>query len=112
MGINGNEKADKLAKEGTKQQSTIKNKIRVSDAIWAFQIKAHTEANRWYTVMSTTKGKKFYRYQTTLNKKMWHYKLKIPPKDIKILNRLIAGHDYSNFWLHKMKLTDKVVSSK
>ena len=37
---------------------------------------------------------------------MWHYKLKIPPKDIKILNRLIAGHDYSNFWLHKMKLKD------
>ena len=58
VGINGNEKADKLAKEGTKQQSTIKNKIRVSDAISAFQIKAQTKANRWYTLMSTTKGEK------------------------------------------------------
>ena len=30
----------------------------------------------------------------------------LPPRDIKTLNRLIAGHDYSNFWLNKMKLTD------
>ena len=34
---------------------------------------------------------------------MWHHKLKIPPKSIKTIKRLISGHDYSNFRLHKTK---------
>ena len=38
---------------------------------------------------------------------MWHHNTRLLPKEIKTLNRLIAGHDYGNYWPQKLKLVDK-----
>ena len=89
------------------KQTVINNKIRLKDAINLFQQRANHETNTWYTELCRSKGKKFARYQSSIENKMWHHKLKIPAKGIKTLNRLIAGHDYGNFWLHKVKLIDR-----
>ncbi|XP_040159048.1 uncharacterized protein LOC120897917 [Anopheles arabiensis] len=88
-------------------------KIYTSDISYAQRTKSATksranhETNTWYNELCRSKGKKFARYQSSIENKMWHHRLKIPAKDIKTLNRLIAGHDYGNFWLHKMKLIDR-----
>ena len=105
VGIPGNEIADRLARMGITIQ-TIQNILRLSDVITLFTNRARTEANTWYSQTCLTKGKKFAKYQKSIPKKMWHHNLKLPPKEIKIINRLIAGHDYGNYWLHKMKLVD------
>ncbi|XP_035912511.1 uncharacterized protein LOC118512332 isoform X1 [Anopheles stephensi] len=106
VNIEGNEIADELAKEGTRSNLIINNRIRFKDAIAKLQEKTRQETDRWYTDMCVTKGKKFEKYQSKIEKKMWHHKMKLSPRDIKIINRLIAGHDYSNYWLQKFKVIE------
>lgn len=106
VGIEGNETADSLAKEGTNCSEVIDNKIQLKDALTIFLNKAKQDTNTWYSDLCQHKGKTFAEYQTRMEKHMWHHRLRIPASDIKILNRLIAGHDHSNYWLHKMRLVD------
>lgn len=104
IGIAGNEKADHLAKLGTTSQNTISNKIRLKDVIQRLETRMRTKADQWYRDACVAKGKKFQRFQNSIERKMWHHKMSLPTRAVKTLNRLIAGHDYGNFWLHKMKL--------
>ena len=53
----GNEKADKLAKNGTESQNTIINKLRITDANNTIQEKMVRQAKEWYQTECTQKGK-------------------------------------------------------
>lgn len=109
VGIPGNEKADRLARSGTEgnNQQTIDNSIRLKDVLALMNKKMWEKSNEWYTMTCQTKGQKFYRFQQVLDKKMWHQKTSLKAKEIKVLNRLLAGHEYSSFWLNKMRLVEE-----
>lgn len=64
-------------------------------------------ATKWYTNESITKGKKFLNFQTEFKTEIWHKNIKISGIQIKIMNRILSGHDYSDYWLAKMKITQK-----
>uniref|UniRef100_A0A2M4CUE4 Putative outcast n=1 Tax=Anopheles darlingi TaxID=43151 RepID=A0A2M4CUE4_ANODA len=106
VGIHGNERADILAKMGTTSDRIFENKESLKDIIRNLKNQMMVEANQWYTQYSADKGKTLYRVQTVIPTKMWHNKMSLKPKEIRIINRLLAGHDYSKYWLAKMKITN------
>ncbi|XP_035774767.1 uncharacterized protein LOC118457361 [Anopheles albimanus] len=106
VGIPGNEKADMLAKRGTNCNRIIENQDSFKDIIRELKDLMMKEANRWYTEYSKEKGRTLYKLQEVITKKMWHCKTTLKAKEIRIINRLISGHDHSKYWLAKMKIVN------
>lgn len=107
-GLNGNDTADQLAKAGICQEETCSNKILLHDALNYFNSLSEESSQQWYLQYSAElgKGRKFFQIQNTIPSKPWHHKLQLSNIEIRTLNRLLSGHDYSKYWLHKMKLED------
>ncbi|XP_055605902.1 uncharacterized protein LOC129754064 [Uranotaenia lowii] len=108
-GVNGNEMADQLAKAGINNQTICNNKILLHDAINLFGSLSEEAAQQWYLnyTHELGKGRKFFQISNTIPKKPWHHKLPLDNREVRTLNRLLSGHDYSNFWLNKMKITEE-----
>ena len=103
VGIDGNDKADDLAKKGTLSTCTIQNKIRYTDAIQTFRNEMEKNTQKWFINASREKGKKFLEFQKEFRLELWHKGINLKGNEIKIINKILAGHDLSEFWLHKMK---------
>lgn len=44
--------------------------------------------------------------KSKISQKPWYHGKDISGQDIRLLNRLMTGHNYSKFWLAKMKIVD------
>lgn len=107
VNINGNDIADELAKLGTRDESlAVDNPISYKDVYWILKRKKHYKTNEWYSEYAKEKGQKFYKIQDTFSEQPWFIGLDLTSKQIRLLNRMMAGHDWSKYWLAKMKLAD------
>lgn len=106
IGLSGNEMADKLAKESLLEDHTYINKIFFMDAVIGLKNKKLQYFDEWYQQQSTIKGHKFYQFQNRITKYPWFHKKRIKGRNVKMLNRILSGHDYSGFWLGKLKMED------
>lgn len=107
VNLAGNEEADRLAKHGTGDSALeIANKISEKDASWKIKNHSMETANTWYKTYAEEKGQKFFQLQTTIDSKPWFHGRNIDNRETRLLNRLMAGHDYSRYWLAKMKIVD------
>lgn len=97
--------ADTLANEGITADE-LDNRILLKDAFLKYKENAETQTNEWYLEYSKEKGKKFFAVQDSFQSKPWFYNLDLNNTQTRTMNRLMAGHDYSRYWLHKMKLQD------
>lgn len=104
--IQGNTKADHLAKEGINSNLTINNKITFKDAIYKCSIDRNDHFNSWYIEQSQVKGKHLYEIFKQIKQYPWFYKTSLNRKEVRTLNRILSGHDFSRKWLYKMKLVD------
>ncbi|XP_062535231.1 uncharacterized protein LOC134204427 [Armigeres subalbatus] len=105
VGIKGNEIADFLANEGIRAEE-LHNPILLKDAILWFKNDAEKKTNTWYVDYSQEKGKKFFEVQQVFLPRPWFYNVELNNNQTRTMNRIMAGHDYSRFWLHKMRLND------
>lgn len=64
------------------------------------------EAAKWYVEYSQTKGKTFYNINPKFDNKPWFMNVDMKGSDIRLLNRLMTGHNYSKYWLGKMRIAD------
>ncbi|XP_062557306.1 uncharacterized protein LOC134222180 [Armigeres subalbatus] len=110
-GIRGNEMADQLAKSALENEISCNNRILLHDAIGYFQRRSEEDAQQWYLDYCSEfgKGRKYFQIQNTIPHKPWHYKLELNNIEVRTLNRLLSGHDFSRFWLCKMKLEDDCI---
>lgn len=106
VGIRGNEIADELAKKGTITENYIDNKYRYSDVIKKFQNEMENKTKDWYKSTLNQKGKKFAEFQKEFKFDLWYKHTNLTAQEVKIANKIIAGHDLSEFWLHKMKIVE------
>lgn len=97
---------DSLAKAALNATVTMSNCILLSDAFNLFSYKSIENTNLWYREYSSEKGKTFYQFQQTVNKDAWYFNKNLSNNNVRLLNRLITGHDWSKFWKAKMKLVD------
>lgn len=102
--LEGNDIADYLAKKGTEQDSPIEHQILLKDAYLYLQQQKEEETNKWYQNYALEKGQKYYALQQSFPEKPWYYQKQLDNFETRTLNRIMAGHDYSKFWLHKMKI--------
>lgn len=106
--ILGNDLADRLAKNGLQQPEMVTNSIFPHDAVNLFENLVTTKTQNWYVsyTQELGKGRKFFNYQTCINKKSWFHNLPLTNTEVRTLNRLISGHDYSPYWLSIMKIDE------
>lgn len=104
--IAGNEVADQLAKAGLNQVTTAKNNIFIHDAINYFQQFAATRSQEWYVNYTAEqgKGRKYFALQNTIPEKPWHHGLALENGEVRTLNRIFSGHDYSRYGLYKIRI--------
>lgn len=107
VAVEGNEIADKLAKLGLSDVApTYGNKLFLKDALHRFKIQTQRESNEWYQEYSKDKGKRFHEICPDFSSEPWYKGTKMNGCDIRLTNRLMTGHDFSKFWLAKMKIAD------
>ncbi|XP_055585795.1 uncharacterized protein LOC129738584 isoform X1 [Uranotaenia lowii] len=108
VGIDGNENADILAKQGLDGPVILQNKLRLEDAYNRFKQEALESTNVWYRSMAQDEGKgvKFYGFQPNFSTKPWYWNVEFNNFQIRTLNRLISGHDYSPYYLGLMRIRD------
>lgn len=106
VGLQGNEIADALANEAHDQNQTVSNKILLEDGVVQFKNQKYADFDHWYQITSIEKGHKYYEYQNKITTKPWFYNLKINGPNLRTMNRLLCGHDYSGYWLGVMKIKD------
>lgn len=104
--LEGNDIADYLAKRGTERSSELEHQILLKDAFLYFQKLKEEETDKWYKDYALEKGQKYYAIQQSFPEKPWYYQKQLDNFETRTLNRIMAGHDYSKFWLHKMKIED------
>lgn len=106
--INGNEIADELAKLGlTSEEAPVyNNRILRTDAHFRLKNVKQLAAESWYQQYSSEKGRRFYEIQPTFRQDPWFAKTDMSGPDIRLTNRLMTGHDFSKFWLGRMKIAD------
>lgn len=110
-GLNGNEVADQLAKAGLEQETVCSNKILLHDAINHIHTISEQSSQQWYLQYAAElgKGRKYFQIQNTIPAKPWHHKLQLNNTEVRTLNRLLSGHDFSRYWLHKMKIEEDCI---
>ncbi|XP_055585212.1 uncharacterized protein LOC129738057 [Uranotaenia lowii] len=108
VGIRGNEKADTLAKEGLDCDAVLMNKLMWQDIQLQIKKRQLEEANSWYQriVNDENKGLKYYQFTDHFPEKPWYWNSNLDGFETRMLNRILAGHDFSNFWLAKMRIRD------
>ncbi|XP_053683669.1 uncharacterized protein LOC128733859 [Sabethes cyaneus] len=106
IGVIGNDIADKLAKRGTIDGQILENKISYKDAYWILKSRKTLKTNTWYNDYAKEKGQTFFQLQPEIKAKPWFIGLTLNGQQVRLLNRLMAGHDWSKYWKHKMKITE------
>lgn len=104
--IEGNHVADDLAKIGVNSENVLRNNLQLKDALYHFKIRLQQNTTEWYTEYSKDKGHMFNRFQPYFSCTPWYVGKEMAGRDIRLLNRLITGHDYSKAWLARMRLAD------
>ena len=115
VGIVGNEMADGLAKETENQNPYEKELTRYKDTVQQINKTTIEEYEEWNKkILMEGKGLKCNYVIDKFSNKTWYNNknIKISPKHIKILNRLITGHDYSDYYLKQWKIKDTNLCEK
>ncbi|XP_055590205.1 uncharacterized protein LOC129742338 [Uranotaenia lowii] len=106
ISIQGNDIADELAKAGTSSEHYLENKIFLKDAFNIFAEYQNSNCNHWYQEYAKEKGKHFFAIQPLFLETPWYKGKHLKNKQVRTLNRIMAGHNYSKYWLAKMKIID------
>lgn len=106
VGIEGNERADQLAKDSiTSEDSEVtNNKISLTDCKAMLTRELLEEWQKAYN--EEEKGLKFKKIMPHVNKKPWFDRLNLDADTIKIINRLISNHSFDKRWLHRYRKVD------
>lgn len=106
VSISGNEIADQLAKAGVTSNVAVSHKIPLKDAFLNAKSSLERRTNQWYEAYSEEKGTKFYERHPKFYKAAWYKNVDMKGSNVKLINRLMTTHDYSKYWLHRMKISD------
>jgi ribonuclease HI len=105
VGIEGNERADQLAKEAIlEDEEHLNNKIFQSDVKAMLKKELSDDWQKFYN--ESEKGQKFKNIMPCLSDKPWFDRADIDANDVKIINRLISNHSYDKRWLHRFGKSD------
>ena len=91
-GIEGNEMADTLAKNGTKKNYPNFSKIPFTDFYEKIQKLTYASTERQLTSQGQIKGKKYFNMSYNKSRKPWFHNKKLKRETIVTINRIRADH--------------------
>lgn len=104
VGIKGNEKADQIAKNAVHFGNKLSLNIEPKEIIYIIKNNIWKNWTDEYVMNTANVGSHLAIINKGVpSKKPWFSKSKMPAKDIKLINRLKAGHTYNKKVLYKMK---------
>jgi ribonuclease HI len=107
VGIDGNERADELAKSGTTSGELSNYKLQLRDA---YTILERENQQRWreaFTTKSEEKGKDYFSIVNQLEETPWYNNIKLTSRATRTINRVLTNHAYTPSWLARMKVQEK-----
>jgi hypothetical protein len=102
VGLDGNERADELARKGLESKETVNNDVMVKDAIGRLRKNMLEKTDQWYKRGLEHKGKTFGDFQGCFGTTPWFRQVRMSGVQTRMANRLITGHDFSPYWLAVM----------
>lgn len=109
VGIEGNEKADEMAKKIIDEElfvEIINNNSIDKDIINLSNNKMNLEFQSWYEKLSQDKGKITFGIMPKVTKDPWYKNSKLSTEIIKMINRILTNHAYTPKFLKMMKVSD------
>lgn len=106
VGISSNERADYFAKQAADVGCVIPSSLAIKDACSTIYDALWNEWVNKYRLLSISKGTYFAQFFPSPPKRYWHSDWHLEPGEIKLINRLLAGHTYSKVYLHQIKAAD------
>lgn len=103
----GNDLADELARLGLQETSTLlENNLFAKDVFILLRAQMMQKTKQWYESYSIEKGKRYFELQNVFSEKPWFNGKDLTGKEVRLINRLMTGHNYSRYWLARMKIVD------
>lgn len=103
----GNDLADELARLGLQETSTLlENNLFAKDVFSLLRAQMMQKTKQWYESYSIEKGKRYFELQNVFSEKPWFNGKDLTGKEVRLINRLMTGHNYSRYWLARMKIVD------
>lgn len=99
VGIEGNEKADYLAKAALDNENVVEYPISPIDAKKVDRQQMNECWQKLYD--DDLKGEKFKNLNPKISDSPWYQDSDLEPKDIKIINRLISNHSFDKRWMYR-----------
>lgn len=84
----------------------IDNRLQLCDVNLQLKQQMEKRNSDWYQSYSEDKGKVFYSIQPAFSEEPWYMGNTFKGNEVRLINRLMTGHDFSKFWLAKMKIAD------
>lgn len=107
IGLAGNDIADQLAKNGLSPNAEIMtHNLLLLDMFLILNRQRQELTKVWFEEYSKEKGKHFTQFQSYYHDKPWYTNKNLKGNQIRLLNRLITGHNYSKEWLAKIKIVE------
>ena len=106
VGIKGNEKVDKLAKDAIQLGETLEIEIPKPDVVSIIKGNILTTYQQEWRETSKIRGSHLYKIMPTIPKKPWYNDITLNRKIISLLIRLRLGHTTTPKHLFQMKIKD------
>jgi ribonuclease HI len=108
VGINGNEIADELAKNGTTSSWYLTNNFTIKETTLQMKQQIFKEWEKEYQEISKKKGKGYFEIEKSPRQKPWFQNYRGSSHEIKLLTRIRTDHYLSNkkLKLFKQKQTE------
>lgn len=109
VGIQGNEIADKTAKDVLKWEQfedVIENHVSYGDLVSMAKRELKLDFTSWYEKYSEEKGVLTYNFMSRIEERPWYHSRKMEAKYVKQINRIIANHAYTGKFLKMIKSKD------
>lgn len=109
VGIMANEIADRAAAEARVDGHSVPLDLTPAEAIKRITKSLEEDWQKEYEETSKTKGKYFFKiFPKAVTNEPWYntIKMKISPKEVKLINRLMCNHTYNKVFLYRIKKSD------
>jgi hypothetical protein len=95
VGLEGNERADILAKDGARNGKPKDYPLQLKDAYRILKQTQREVWNNWHVLKATEKGRTYFEVAPKIESEPWYKNRKLSSVDTRTVNRMLKTHTYT-----------------